>query len=201
MRPSLSHVLTEINTQIDISKNLISSVRSLRISQIQLERITELSFLRIFIAWESFLEESFIRYLVGAKSPSGFRPRKYVDPKNLDHATKLIYSGRQYFRWNSPSEITAISEIYFKDGEPYKNVIQGAITSLNEMSIIRNRIAHKSIDSKNKFNSFIRRKFGHGIRGMTPGRFLLKINPLTPGVTFLDFYVEQIKIASRIIVR
>jgi len=71
MRASVSHVLKEVEIQIDSSQNLISRVIDLGMPRIQVEIIAELSFLRIFIAWENFLEKSFIRYLVGAKSPSG----------------------------------------------------------------------------------------------------------------------------------
>ena len=68
MPASLSHVLVDFQSGIDSSVNLISAVRNLGINRIQLEIITELAFLRVFIAWENFLEGSFIRYSIGASS-------------------------------------------------------------------------------------------------------------------------------------
>lgn len=201
MRASVSHVLKEVEIQIDSSQNLISRAIDLGMPRIQVEIIAELSFLRIFIAWENFLEKSFIRYLVGAKSPSGYRPAILVNPQNMSHALDLISSGREYVRWNSASEVITRSEIYFRDGGPYKNALLGATTDLNDMNTIRNRIAHKSTFSKNKFSDFVRIKFGHGKRGMTPGRFLLTPMYFPPRITFLDYYAGIIKTASRIIVR
>ena len=201
MQAKLSHVLEELEKQIDSSQNLIAKVLDVGITRIQVEIIAELAFLRIFIAWENFLEESFIRYLIGAKSLSGHRPIKFANPKNMNHAKNLIYSGRKYFQWNSASDVISISESYFEEGEPYKDVLQGATTDLNDMNTIRNRIVHKSTISKNKFNDFVRKKFGHGRRGMTPGRFLLAPIYSTSQTTFLDYYVRIIKTASRIIVQ
>lgn len=201
MRVSLSHVLKEIETQIDSSQDLITKVRNLGIPRIQLEIIAELAFLRIFIAWENFLEGSFIRYLMGARSPSGYSPTRLVTPKNMNHALDLISSGREYIKWNSACEVIERSEIYFRDGQPYKNVLEGATKDLNDMNTIRNRIAHKSTFSKNKFNDFVRRELGHGRRGMTPGRFLLTPLYSSPQTSFLDYYVGIIKTASRILIQ
>jgi len=200
MPASLSHVLQELARQIDSSQNLIARVKDLGITRIQVEIVTELAFLRIFIAWENFLEESFIRYSVGAESPSGYRPNRLIEPGNMGHALELISSGREYTKWNSACEVISRAEAYFRDGEPFKNAIQGATTDLNDMNTIRNRIAHKSPISKGKFNDFVRRKLGYGRRGMTPGRFLLTpLNSLSAD-TFLDYYVNIIRTTGRIIV-
>ena len=197
---SLSHVLLDFQKGINSSINLISRIQNLGIPRIQLEIIVEMAFLRIFIAWESFLEESFIRYAVGAASPSGYTPNALIHPQNIGHALELVLSGRDYVPWNSASEVTRRSALYFQDGEPYRSALETAATELDEMNTIRNRITHKSINSKSNFNAFIRRKFGHGVRGMTPGRFLFTLPSSPPPNTFLDYYIEVIRIASNMIV-
>jgi len=200
MRAILSNVIKELEKQINSSQNLINRVKTLGLPQIQVEIIAELAFLRIFIAWENFLEDSFIRYLVGAKSPSGYSPQRFVNPPNMQIAVKLIAAHREYARWNSPSEVIARSEIYFKYGKPYKNILQGTMKDINDMNSIRNRIAHRSTISENKFNDLVRREFGYGIRGMSPGRFLLTPKNTNQQTIFLDYYIEIIKTASRMIV-
>jgi len=200
MRASLPHVLKDLERNVNNCQSLITKVKNLGMPRIQVEIITELAFLRIFIAWEIFLEESFIRYLVGAKLPSGYSPKRFVNPSNMEVAKKIILGERrEYIKWNSASEVIARSEIYFKDGEPYGNVLQGATTDLDDMNVIRNRITHMSTISKDKFNNFVRRRFGHGIRGMTPGRFLL--TPSSTQTTFFDYYVDIIKTTSEIIIK
>lgn len=200
MRASLSHVLKDLERNINNCQNLITKVKNLGMPRIQVEMITELAFLRVFIAWENFLEESFIRYLVGAKSPSGYIPKRFVNPSNMEIAKNII-SGerREYIRWNSAGEVISRSEIYFKGGEPYGNVLRGAAIDLNDMNVIRNRITHMSTISKAKFNNFVRRRFGHGKRGMTPGRLLLAL--LDTQTTFFDHYVDIIKTTSEIIIK
>jgi hypothetical protein len=200
MRPSLSSVIHDLEKQIDGSQNLIARTKDLGLPRIQVEIVAELAFLRIFIAWENFLEDSFIRYLVGAVSPSGYSPQRFVNPPNMKIAIRLISAEKEYIKWNSASDVIARSEIYFGHGAPYKNVLQSATTDLNNMNTIRNRIAHKSIVSQNKFNDFVRRELGYGRRGMTPGRLLLSPKNSSSKTTFLEHYVEIIKTASRMIV-
>lgn len=196
----VSHVLLDFEKGIDSSTNLVSRVRNLGIPRIQLEMIEEMAFLRIFVAWESFLEESFIRYAVGATSLSGYAPIVLTRAQNIGHALDLVSSNRDYASWNSASEVISRSALYFKDGEPYRSALEPALIELDEMNTIRNRITHKSNRSKSKFNAFVRRKFGHGVHGMTPGRFLLTSQPNPPPHTFLDYYIEVIRIASSMIV-
>jgi len=200
MPASLSHVLVDFQSGIDSSVNLISAVKNLGINRIQLEIITELAFLRVFIAWENFLEGSFIRYSIGASSPSAYKPVVLASPQNLGHALDLISSGRDYVPWNSASEVIKRSVMYFQNGEPYRRALEPAIVDLNDMNTIRNRIVHKSTKSKDQFNHFIRRKYGHGISGMTPGRFLLAPAINSVQNTFLQYYLEVLGAASNLIV-
>jgi hypothetical protein len=200
MLPNLSQVLVNFQNGINSSTNLVSKIQNFGIPRIQLEIIVEMAFLRIFVAWESFLEESFIRYAAGAASPSGYTPRTLIHPRSIGHALDLVSSGRDYVTWNSASEVIGRSALYFEGGEPYRSALEPTLIELDEMNTIRNRIAHKSMKSKSKFNAFVRRKFGHGVHGMTPGRFLLTSPPNPPPHTFLDYYIEVIRIASSMIV-
>ncbi len=198
----LSHILNEMDKQITSSQNLVTRVKDLGIPRIQIETIAELAFLRLFMSWENFLEESFVRYLVGAKSLSGQEPARFVNPPTMQITLQII-SGetREFVKWNSASEVIARSKIYFKDGEPYTTALESITVDLNEMNTVRNRIAHKSKISQQKFNDFIRRTFGHGISGMTPGRFLLTPKNSNQQSTFLDYYGTIIKTTSRIILQ
>lgn len=186
---------------LNSSTNLVRKVLVFNLPRIQIEIIAELSFLRIFIAWENFLEDSFLRYLVGAESPSGYSPRIRMTFPNMKVAANIIKGERDYVKWNSYNVVVQRSEIYFEDGQPYKDTFISVSEDLNAMNIIRNRIAHKSKYSKEKFSNFVRRTFGHGRRGMTPGRFLLTRKDQTSNITYLEYYVEIIKTVSIQIIR
>lgn len=199
-RAKLQPILTELDRQIKSSSKLVSDVKRLGLPRVQLEIIAELAFLRVFMAWENFLEESFVRYLVGGASPSGYRPKSFVHPPTLDVARKLMRGEREYVKWNSSSAIIARSGIYFDDGAPYKTALQGITAELDAMNIIRNRITHKSLFSTNKFKVFVRIEFGHGINGMTPGRLLLTIKHNST-TTYFDYYTACISTSSGLILR
>lgn len=200
MPASLAHVFSDIESQIKSSRKLVAKVRRMRMPQIQVELVAELAFLRVFIAWENFLEQSFLRYLVGARSRSGQAPTKYVNPKNLDHARQVVCSGREYFQWNSASKVVQIAETYFRDGEPFKPILEGISAELKDMATIRNRIAHRSTSARDRFNSLVRKNFGHGKPGMTPGRFLLTSTTPSSQSSFFDDYTQTISAASFLIV-
>ncbi|MCP6717995.1 MAG: hypothetical protein KJI70_00405 [Patescibacteria group bacterium] len=201
MRVNLLHVLRELAKQIASSRNLITKVRRAGLPGIQVEIVAELAFLRVFMAWECFLEESFIRYLLEAKSPSGYTPKRFVKPPNIKKAIEIILGeNRDYASWNSASKVRNRAKIYFKDGEPYETAMITITRDSDEMNTIRNRIAHKSKKSREKFNDLILGKFGHGIQGMTPGRLLLRPISSSSHITFFDYYVGIITVTSRIII-
>jgi len=200
-KPQLKTILRDFHSQIKSSQTLLAKVKLLQMPRIYIEMVTELAFLRILLAWENFLEESFIRYMVGGKSPSGFCPVCTVTAPTLNKALEIICGDKQYVQWVSASEVIRRAERFFRDGEPYKNALESALTDLNELNTIRNRIAHRSKSSKKKFSDFVRRKLGYGKQGMTSGRFLLTAKPMiSPQIIFLDDYIKLIETAGRIIV-
>jgi hypothetical protein len=198
MRVNIASILLELKKQIDGSKKLITAIKISNLRQIQKELVIELAFLRIFIAWENFLEDSFFRYLVGGKSYSGKSPIKFINPPTIKKATEIVTGEKnKYIKWNLSEENITRSEIYFKNGEPYKNTLQTISTDIKNMNTIRNRITHRSKASKDNFREFIRQECGHGIKGMTPGRFLLRNNPKTkPIITYFDYYSSIVEKAG-----
>lgn len=188
MKVNIPSILLEFKKQIASSKKLSVAIKNSNLHQIQKESVVELAFLRIFIAWENFLEDSFLRYLIGGRSCSGKVPQKFINPPNIKKAEEIIAGEKnKYIQWNLLEYIIPRSEIYFKDGEPYKNILQTIAVDINNMNKIRNRITHQSKRSGDDFKIFIRQEFGHGIKGMTPGRLLLK-NKDNQTITYFDYY-------------
>lgn len=88
--------------------------------------IAELVFLKIFISWESFLEQTFIRFMCGGVTSSGYCPDRYVKPKKLDHAMNILLQNREYLDWTRWNEVKIWAQNFFKNGEPYKPAILGS---------------------------------------------------------------------------
>ncbi len=187
------------NSEIKKSFDLIAKVNELKppLQQRYVFLIVELSFLKIYLAWEQLLEETFIRYMTGGKTFKGYKVSSYVSPKNYIHAQELINEGKEYSNW-TPDEIIRKASLFFKK-EPYKNALKPIIQQLNEMKCIRNRIVHGSHHSNEKFKSLVRSKISYAPVGITAGDFLLKMESETKK-TFFEFYTDFIVNASKKIV-
>ena len=79
-RTKLSLVLEDFEAEtkravrLTQSLNYARGVRRGRFTQTQYEMVVELAYLRGYLAWESFLEQSFLLYMLGKSAPSGFLP-------------------------------------------------------------------------------------------------------------------------------
>src|SRR4051812_27779037 len=64
------------------------------------DAIIELAYLQAFLAWENFLERTFILYLTGHRAPRGRVPFRYAFPP--DHKTAhswMIPEARPHAEW------------------------------------------------------------------------------------------------------
>lgn len=161
--------------------------------------ITELSFLKIFISWEFFLEQTFVRYMCGGITSSGYCPNRYVQPQKLEHAMRILLQNKEYIDWTRWNEVKMWAKNFFKDGNPYERVILGSEVKLNEMKTIRNRIAHHSEAATVRFHNLVRNKLGSIPRGITPGKLLITNLPGTRD-TVLQDYVRLLLSLGKIIV-
>ena len=167
------------------------------------DSIVEMAFLQAFLAWEVFVEESFILYLAGQKPPRGRAPRRHAFPPNLQTAMEwVVPEGRRYARWAVAAEVTDRAERFFRLGRPFASVLRGNQNLLEETKVIRNAIAHKSVSVRARFESLARNKLGGALPpNMTVGGFLGTITPGSiPPVSFLDFYIAKIDFAAHQIV-
>lgn len=163
------------------------------------DSMTELAFLRAFLAWETFVEGSFILYLTGQKPPRGRAPRRYAYPPDHKTATKwVVPEGRSYAKWTAAELVSGRAERFFHGGGPYTPVLRGNQNVLREAGIIRNAIAHDSVSTRQKFENLAREKLGVLPPNLTVGGFLSTAVPMnTPPISFLEFYVGKIEFAAR----
>jgi len=160
----------------------------------------ELAFLRGFLAWEGFLEESFILYMLGKRPQTGRPPQRYVLPRNRESAHDLAAEGRPYARWDATS-VTSRAQRFFRDGRPYIQALQPSQNALADAKTIRNAIAHVSVAARNKFETLVRRELTVLPPRLTVGGFLNTTKSgVTPPVSFLEFYLDKLQfVAERIV--
>jgi hypothetical protein len=172
--PSLQPVLSEFKAQVSNATKLLTTIESSPgvLHQPQVDLIFELAFLKIFIAWEQFLENTFIRYMCSASSLSGKRPTRIVSVRHLDDALRVICGERPYADWTSVEVVVDRANRFFDSGEPYATPLQSAAVELTNMRRIRNHIVHHSNKSRDDFNRLLVNVYGFRPQGMTAGRFL-----------------------------
>ena len=164
--------------------------------------MTEMAFLRAFLAWETFIEQSFILYLSGQRPPRGRAPRRYAFPPNQQTAMKwMVPEGRRYARWTVPQHVSGRAERFFHLGRPFTPVLRSNQNVLEDALTIRNAIAHEAVSTRQKFESLVRTKVGIVAPNLTVGGFLGSTVPgSTPPASFLEFYVQKIEFAAQQIV-
>ncbi len=111
---SLANTLQTFRDSIITVNGLIASAHVTNAAGIKLWSadetifITESAFLKMFISWESFLERSFILYLMGNLSISGKAITRYANPVNEKHAHEILIGVMRYVDWSSPDFIVCL---------------------------------------------------------------------------------------------
>jgi hypothetical protein len=169
----------------------------------QARRVLALSFLAVASAWEEYVGSVFVRYVAGAKSPSGYAPTLLMGPApSLDHAFKLV-AGKydydpdsRYLSWG-PTDTIARAKLFFRGGSAFENAMASATPPLKEIALIRNRVAHASQKCRVDFIRLARRlRGGHLPQGYSVGDLLLEepaaaIHPHIPiGDTYFRAYLR-----------
>jgi hypothetical protein len=161
--------------------------------------MTEHAFLHSFLAWENFLEESFVLYLAGHKPPRGRGPDRYAFPPSLEVATEwVVPEGRSYATWTTAAHVANRAERFFRGGWLYSPVLRSNQNTLEESRIMRNAIAHSSASVRLKFEKLVREKLGVLPPRVTVGAFLwMSVPRSTPPISFMEYYVEKIEFAAK----
>jgi hypothetical protein len=156
----------------------------------------ELAFLRGFLAWEGFLEESFLLYMLGKRPQAGRAPHRYVLPRNREAAHDIAAEGRPYARWDAAS-VTSRAQRFFRDGRPYILALQPNQNALADAKTIRNAVAHVSVAARDKFEALARRELMVLPPRLTVGGFLNTTKPgVAPPTSFLEFYLDKLQVVS-----
>jgi len=164
------------------------------------DMLVELAFLHLFLAWERFLEESFLLYMLGKKSPRKYAPQRFVNPPTRFHAYRLTLPewGRPYAEWDNPEAVRERAKRFFKKGDPYESALSAHTHVLKEIRTIRNAIVHRSISSQDNFDKLVRNKLGYLPSNLRVGAFLITVvrSHAVP-ISYLDYYLNGLINAAR----
>jgi len=160
--------------------------------------------MRAFVAWERFLEEAFLSYVMGQRPISGRSPHRYYQPPNLPSAWKflgMLTGRRPYLDWTEAAHIVERARAVFRGGGCFPK-LQAQNLVLQDMKKVRNAISHDSDDARARFEELVRRELTTLPPRCTPGSFLGTRNPTArPPASFLDTYLGVISALANDIVR
>lgn len=162
--------------------------------------LVESAFLRLFVAWEAFLEETFVNYMLGEKSLQGNILQRYVSPRDLDHAHSMVVGGMRYADWSTPDVVRKLAKLFFDGGEPYETVLAQIHTDLLDLKTVRNAAAHLSSATSAQLDAVATRVLMSPATGMTVARFVLHSNPKSAtGESMIQTYSATLQTAAHLI--
>lgn len=183
-------------------ESLPSSRTRANLTPIRLEGLYELAYLRLFVGWEAFLEDVFLRYLCGYVSSKGVAvpaPGTHFS-SSLAGAEARLLGGRDYALWHKPSTVAARCSAHFS-ACPIAPVVLSNSASLEAFAAIRHRIAHGQDDARSKFDAATMALAGRRYRGARPGAFLRDLDrSATPPRRWLEVLTDEfVGLASQIV--
>ena len=191
---TLLQIKRQFLKELSDARALISVPSIRNLPQPQFDHVVSLAFLKSYTAWEAFIEEVFFVYLLGNRSPSGYRPKRHYKPPTRDLAFRLIIADQRFLDWTSVDKILNRSASCFKDGEPFASKLGPRDVYFNQMKKMRNCIAHSSAEAKQGFEQIVRSSLGSMPLGITPGRFLDTAVPaVAPARTFFENYLQSME--------
>lgn len=144
------------------------------------------AFLTLFMAFERFLELSFLCYMLGQPGLNGNTFARYVSPVSEENALNMIKGNNRFADFTNRDIIVRLANNFFDAGGTYTylNSISG---DFEEMKKIRNAISHVSIESKKSFQGLVRTKMGSLPPNIDTSTFLNMIVPGTSTTFFIHY--------------
>src|SRR5262245_21572580 len=103
---TLTQILNDFQTAIANARGLIVAAHrqdatgAFLWTQSERVAIVEAAYMRVFISWETFLEQSFAAYMQGQPSISGTVFVRYSSPQNFQHSQDMLAGVARYVSWN-----------------------------------------------------------------------------------------------------
>jgi hypothetical protein len=158
----------------------------------QLELAYELAFLRMFTAWEDFIEQSLLRYMCGYAARHGQeQPVGGRYCSTLSAAKAALYGNQQYLLGHNPGKIIARVAQHLRQSR-HEIVIASIHGRMEHFAAIRHRIAHAQASTD--FDTATMALAGKRYRGSRPGRFLRDWAPHAPAPSrWIDMIAVEFK--------
>ncbi len=149
----------------------------------------EAYFLKIYVAFENYLGDIFKKYCLGEPSSEGYIPKRKLEFENIDQLRNIICAGKKLNYVDYIDAIKNLSSDIFEEN-PFDIMLEDSenVTLFNQMTMLRNCIAHESDYSKRKYCEACLNSKEY----KPPGEFLISKNKRN-SKSYFTIYVEKIK--------
>ena len=149
------------------------------------------AFLMMFMAFEEFLEKSFICYMLGQSGVNNKTFLSFVNPKSDEHAYKILRGLSSYPDFTNRETILKLANNFFENGGTYI-VLDTFGKTFDEIKKIRNAITHISLESAKNFFDMVRLKIGALPTGYDTVIFLNSVETDT-NFSYFIYYRDHMK--------
>lgn len=154
--PTPAVIRTEFDRKVlalQATRQRLEDLHARRFLTVQdMERIYSSLFLNLYTAFEAYIESTFIALLV---TREGARPRRRAYPRvavqSAPVARELVKGDRPYAAWMPYQRTESLAKVFFREGRPFTNLSTARKKKLEEMSWIRNALAHSSQSTQETF--------------------------------------------------
>lgn len=154
------------------------------------------AFLKMFIFWESFVEDAFSKYLTGEVSTDGTTVTCFVSPNGREHALKILIGTQKYVDWANHEIVRQLANLYLENGDPLASNFASISSELSDLKTVRNAAAHMSSTTQHQLDALSTRVLGRTISNTTVAAFMMRLHPLDSSKTVLQYYQNLLDIAA-----
>jgi hypothetical protein len=113
---------------------------------------------------ENSIEQLFLGLVAGRLPHGDRRVRSLVEIKSAATVRKVVFGARSYADWLPYDKWTVPrAEAFLSAGRPFTNLTRSDRTHLDDMTVLRNALAHQSSHAEDRFHN----RFTNG-RALTP---------------------------------
>ena len=199
---SLADTLNDFRSGLTQTNNFISMAYAQDHNGIDLfdnnkkDFVISSAFLKMFIYWEVFLEDSFAKYLTGELSTDGSITQCYANPIDRKHALKILIGTQKYVDWANYEIVRKLATLFLKDGDPVSSNIASISTDLTDLKTIRNASAHLSSTTQQQLDALATRILGKVMTNISVANFIMHLHPKDTTKTVLLYYQNLLDIAA-----
>jgi hypothetical protein len=175
-------------------------------SATRIEALYELAYLRVFAAWEMYLEAIFYRSLCGYASAHGQETLVSGGHyPSLAAAETAVLGRNSYLLWQNPHTVIQRCQSFIRSGPGCPSIQEITIASnlsrLVSLASTRHRIVHNQTDARRKFDAATVLIAGRTYPSSRPGKFLRDYDTSSaPPRRWLDVTIGELTAMARQIV-